>query len=324
MPTDPLREYTFTVFTGTRNRAHTLARPYESLTAQTFRDFEWLIVDNGSTDGTAELVATWQAEADFPIRYLSHENRGKHGSQNRAILEARGEFFLTLDSDDSCMPQSLERFKEAWEGIPEAERAGFAGVTCNSRSERGEFFGTRYPSDPTDSNALEIRLRYKVQGEKWGFQRTDVMRQFPFPEVPGYTGLIPSGLIWNAIGRNYRTRYINDELLVWWQDQTTSLSRPRDRLADVPGALLESRAFIDEDIRWFPYAPRMFFLKAAKYSRSSFHAGHSIVHQARGLHHPSSRLLWAVALPLGFAVYAAERLGIIGHIPGPAERNIGR
>src|SRR6476660_9681351 len=91
--------YTFTVFTSTRNRAHTLDRPFQSLKAQTFRDFEWLIIDNGSTDGTPELVARYQAEADFSIRYLWQEDAGKHGSVNRAAPIAEGAFFLILDSD---------------------------------------------------------------------------------------------------------------------------------------------------------------------------------------------------------------------------------
>jgi glycosyltransferase involved in cell wall biosynthesis len=314
----------FTVFTGTRNRAHTLARPYESLRAQTFRDFEWLIVDNGSTDDTRELVAGWQARAEFPIRYLYHEDRGKHGSMNRAVREATGELFLTLDSDDSCVPEALERFRAHWLAIPEDRRDRYAGVTCNCRNDRGVFKGTPFPFDPTDASALEIRMRHHVRGEKWGFQRTDVMRRFPFPEIDGYTGLMPSGIVWNAIGRAYRTRYVNEVLLIWWEDQTGSLSRPADRLADVPGALIESRDFIDEDLRWFPYDPAQFFLKAAKYARSSFHSGVSPLAQVRGLRRPAARMLWAVALPLGLGVYVAERLGVIGYLPGPSRRNIGR
>src|SRR4051794_24520469 len=107
--------YTFTVFTSTRNRAHTLERPFHSLKAQTFRDFEWLIIDNGSTDGTRELVERFQSEADFPIRYLWQEDAGKHGSLNRGIELAEGELFLILDSDDGCVPEALERFKYNWE-----------------------------------------------------------------------------------------------------------------------------------------------------------------------------------------------------------------
>ena len=86
----------------TLNRAHVLHRVYDSLRAQTFRDFEWLVVDDGSTDGTGALVAAWRAEADFPIRYRYQENRGKHVACNRAVAEARGRFFLTLDSEVSA------------------------------------------------------------------------------------------------------------------------------------------------------------------------------------------------------------------------------
>ena len=81
MPKDPSPgSPTFTVFTATHNRRHTLPRVYDSLKAQTFRDFEWLIVDNESTDGTPELVAGWQQELSFPIRYIYHTNRGQQGS----------------------------------------------------------------------------------------------------------------------------------------------------------------------------------------------------------------------------------------------------
>ena len=181
-------KYTFTVYTGTRNRAHTLRRPYDSLRSQTFRDFEWLIVDNDSTDGTDALVAEWQAEADFPIRYLRHENRGHHGSSNRAVTEARGELFLTLDSDDGCTPDALERFKPVWEDIPAEQRDRYSAVTALCVDENGDPTSGRFPFDPTDSNTTELRYRYHVTGEKWGFQRTDVMRAHPYPTIPGYLG----------------------------------------------------------------------------------------------------------------------------------------
>ena len=70
----------FTVFTPTYNRAHTLHRVYDSLCAQTLRDFEWLVIDDGSTDGTADLIANWAKSADFPIRYFKQEHSGRHGA----------------------------------------------------------------------------------------------------------------------------------------------------------------------------------------------------------------------------------------------------
>lgn len=314
----------FTVFTGTRNRAHTLPRVYDSLCRQTLRDFEWLIVDNESTDGTRELVEGWQKEADFPIRYFWHENRGKHGSQNRAIGEARGELFVTLDSDDPCAPNALERFSYHWQSIPADQRARYSGVTSHTLDDQGRINGTAFPLDPTDSDSLEIRYRHRVTGEKWGFQRTDVMREFPLPEIAGYTGLMPSSITWNAIARRYRMRFVNEALKTWSSDQAGSLSRPGDRIADAPGAMIEAQETINHDLRWLPRAPLRFYLKAAKFSRSAFHVGIGLPGQAARLTSTQTRLLWLAALPVGLGVYVAERLRVARYLPGPAERNIGR
>ncbi len=117
-------QHVFTVFTATFNRAHVLHRVYHSLRAQTFRDFEWLVVDDGSTDGTGALVEAWRAEADFPIRYRYQENRGKHVACNRAVAEARGRFFLTLDSDDACVPQAFGAAQSLLGGDTGARAAG--------------------------------------------------------------------------------------------------------------------------------------------------------------------------------------------------------
>src|SRR5215471_10000349 len=75
----------FTVFTASYNRAHTIHRVFNSLSAQTLRDFEWLVVDDGSTDRTAELIGAWTKTADFPIRYFKQEHSGKHVARNLAV-----------------------------------------------------------------------------------------------------------------------------------------------------------------------------------------------------------------------------------------------
>src|SRR5260370_42664596 len=83
----------FTVFTPTYNRAHTLHRVYDSLRAQTLRDFEWLVVDDGSTDDTPGLITQWTKATDFPIRYFKQGRSGKHFAHNLAVREARGKMF---------------------------------------------------------------------------------------------------------------------------------------------------------------------------------------------------------------------------------------
>jgi glycosyltransferase involved in cell wall biosynthesis len=316
---------TFTVYTGTRNRAHTLQRPYDSLRSQTFRDFEWLIVDNESTDGTPDLIARWQAEADFPIRYIRHANRGHHGSSNVAAQEARGELFLTLDSDDGAVPQALERFKAIWDEIPDDQRHRYSAVTALAVDENGGPTGDRFPTDILDSNTTEIRYRYKVIGEKWGFQRTDVMRAHPYPTIPGYTGMMSSHLVWGDIGLEYLTRYVNESLGIVYFDQPDTLTKGvPDPRRNALGERMEAGAVIDDHLRYFRYAPLDYYLKAAKYSRSAMWADEGLATQLRLLKRPAARLLWFAALPLGLTVYAAERFGLARFIPGRERRGIAR
>jgi glycosyltransferase involved in cell wall biosynthesis len=86
-------QITFTIFTPTFNREHLLPRLYKSLCEQTYKDFEWLVVDDGSTDNTEILLKKYIAEADFPIRYISKSNGGKHTAINEGVRQAKGLFF---------------------------------------------------------------------------------------------------------------------------------------------------------------------------------------------------------------------------------------
>ena len=298
--------YRFTVFTPTRDRAHTLHRVYDSLCAQTFRDFEWLIVDNGSTDGTADLVEGWQRVAEFPIRHLVQENAGVHVSWNRAVAEARGELLLFMRSADTCVAEAMERFDAIWRSIPDEDRAGFSGVTVNCVDQHGRLNGTEFPRPVLDSNSSEIRFRYKVKGEKWGFQRIDIMRQHPMPVIEGYLGYMPEAIVWRAIGRKYKTRFVNERLRGYWQDQPTSISGSRIQSRAL-GGVLESESLLNDDIRWLRYDPIGFLRKAAKYSRCSFHVGRPIGTQVRQLNSITARVLWAVTLPVGWICYVVDR-----------------
>ena len=207
----------YTVFTPVYNRAHTLRRVYRSLSEQTFRDFEWLIVDDGSTDETSSTVRRFIEENgrnSFPIRYLFKENGGKHTATNLGVAEARGDLFLTLDSDDECVPEALERLYYHWTTIPSNIRDGYSAVTALCKYPDGSIVGNRFPESPFDSDSIRSHEWFHISGEKWGFQRTDVMRQFPFPEFPGER-FVPESLVWNRIALSYKTRYVNEALRIY-------------------------------------------------------------------------------------------------------------
>lgn len=303
----PLPEPLFTVFTASYNRAHTLPRVYQSLRAQTLRDFEWLIVDDGSTDGTEELVAGWTAEADFPIRYLRQDHGGKHKAANLGAREARGELFLPLDSDDECRPEALERFAAHWKGIPDDERPGFSAVTALCDDQHGAIVGSPFPHDPTDSDALEIRYRYHVTGEKWGFQTTAARREFPSPEVADQPN-VPESIVWNRISRRYRTRFVNEVLRTYHVgDDSITRTSGASVARRAPAYALRNRIVLDEELDWFRYAPKTFVRAAANYSRFAWHEGSSFRDQSRGLSSGRARVLHALTAPLGWALHRRDR-----------------
>ena len=118
-----------TVFTPTYNRGYIIENLYQSLRRQSFRDFEWLVVDDGSGDSTAALFAHFQQEENFfPIRYIKTENGGKHRAINKGVSMAAGDLFFIVDSDD-CLPEdALQVIAEVESTIPKESKHSFCGV----------------------------------------------------------------------------------------------------------------------------------------------------------------------------------------------------
>lgn len=138
---------TFTVLTPTYNRVRTLPRLYESLCRQTCTDFEWLVVDDGSTDETAGMVEAWRANDDTPmaIRYVWQPNAGKAAAFNHGVRLACGTLIAQIDSDDELLPTALQAVFDAWERINPIEREHFVGVTGLCVNDNGAVVGSSYP-----------------------------------------------------------------------------------------------------------------------------------------------------------------------------------
>jgi glycosyltransferase involved in cell wall biosynthesis len=229
---------------------------------------------------------------------LYQENRGKHIAHNRGILEARGELFLVLDSDDSCLPQTLVRFKHHWEQISASERTRFVGVTGLCVNLDGDIIGDRFPADVLDSDFIEIVARYGVRGEKWGFHRTDVLREFPFPEIPGER-FIAEGLVWNRIARKFKTRFVNEVVRIYHESSDSlTAAATRIRVESPEGA----RRYYGEYLA-LRVPLRLIVRNLVNYIRFSLHGGHgsvSIVSES------GWRVLASLLFPLGYALFRRD------------------
>lgn len=294
-------QYTFTVFTCTYNRANTLARTFESLKNQTFRDFEWIVFDNGSTDNTADLIKEFVADANFDMRVMSwEENTGVQNTFNEGIKAAKGKFWLLLDSDDACLPHALEKFVEIWQGIPEHEQDKYAGVTVNCVDQHGSLVGKEFPKSPLDSTYVEMMYKYRKTGEKWGFNRTSVLLENPFPTSKEH---LSHGLAWRTIGKKYLTRYVNETLRIYFinepgrNDQWTHhhLVSPHTAVS----RRTTSKTAIEEDLGYFKNAPYLIFKQAIVYTWFSTYLSIGFLQSVKDLKTIPAKILATLAYPAG-------------------------
>jgi len=290
-----------TVFTPAFNRRHTLPRVFQALQEQTFTQFEWLVVDDGSTDGTKEAVLGWMGYSHFPLRYFYQENSGKHMAWNRAVLEASGKYFIVLDSDDSCVPEALERFFNAWEKVETPK--SYAAVIALCKTKNGLVHGSRFPKHLSDH--LTMSLRYRMFGEKWECWRTEVLRAFPFPS--GIRGAFPESYVMNRIARQYQCVYINEALRIYHEDEP-SLTRLSDPSRNSQGQVMVHSDFLNHYLDKFFWNPFVFFLAAIKFVRHSFHLKNGPIHQWKSLR-GNARFIWIFALIPGWFVFNREKIG---------------
>ncbi|WP_289129045.1 glycosyltransferase family A protein [uncultured Clostridium sp.] len=177
-----------TVFTPAYNRAYTLYKCYESLTRQKNKDFKWMIIDDGSTDNTSDLVAKWKEESDFEIIYIYKQNGGMHTAHNTAYENIDTELNVCIDSDDYLTDDAVEIIVTEWEKIRSKKLAGLGALNI---FKSGEIIGSKFPENIKLSKYFDIYNKYGVVGDKKFVYRTELIKNFPYPEYEGekYVGL---------------------------------------------------------------------------------------------------------------------------------------
>lgn len=195
-----------TIFTPVYNRAYIISQLYQSLCRQNSKDFEWLIVDDGSTDNLEEFVNGFIRENKITIRFFRQPNGGKHRAINRGVKEAKGNLFFIVDSDDYLTDFAVEWINQTAKPIISDDR--FAGISGTRIYPNGHKIGGDDNFGVIDTNAIDIRVKYLVSGDLAEIFKTDILRKYPFPEFPEEK-FCPEALVWYRIAKKYKLRYSN-------------------------------------------------------------------------------------------------------------------
>lgn len=209
-------KYRITVFTPTYNRAYIIGKLYQSLCAQSFTDFEWLIVDDGSDDDTEEMVKDWQLKSHFCIRYFKTENGGKHRAINYGLDKAEGELFFTMDSDDELTFDALEKVDKWFAEI--VGKPELCGVVANKGLAKEYTPNAIFKEPYLDKSWLETYSYLESGKQVLGGERaiifyTDIHKKYHFPEFNGEK-FITEAVVYNRIAHDgYKLRFYND--IIW-------------------------------------------------------------------------------------------------------------
>lgn len=200
-----------TIFTPVYNREKLILRLYDSIIKQTFKDFEWIIVDDGSTDNTANIIRKIISENKINIKYYYKKNGGKHTAYNLGIQKATGELFVIVDSDDIILKNGFKQLIEVWENLDNKQKLlGISGIDLDSNLE---IIGTKYPKESIVCSHLEIREIYKVKGDKTEIFRTNLLKENYFPVFKNEK-FLTEAILFEKLYKKYKTYFINVPLII--------------------------------------------------------------------------------------------------------------
>lgn len=190
-----------TIFTPTYNRAYILPKLYESLTRQTAKSFEWLIVDDGSSDNTKEIVDKWIKQKKVKINYIKIENGGKSNAINVGVENAKGDLFFIVDSDDFLTDDAVKTIAETEKSFSKEQNFKIAGHCYKRSNYRTNTAITSFSGIvPEFADSLELAFKYGASADKAEIFYTDVLKNFPFPKIEK-NKFIPEALVWYRIAK---------------------------------------------------------------------------------------------------------------------------
>lgn len=284
-----------TVFTPAYNRAHTLLRTYESLLQQDCKEFIWLIIDDGSTDNTAELVRRWQSNDNgFEIRYIYKENGGMHTAHNTAYENIDTELNTCIDSDDKLAPGAVRMILDKWERVRDQGYAGMIGLDADFDNN---VIGKGFPEGMTETTVIGY---YSAggSGDKKLVYRTDIINQYPAYPVFEGEKYVSLSYKYRLIDQKYKMAVLDEVLCnVEYQPDGSSNTMWRQYLRNPKGW-----AFWRKVCMQYPISKKRMVVDGIHYCSSS-----QIAHNRNYIQESPRKLLTVLCTPAGWALTAYIR-----------------
>lgn len=286
---------TVTVLTPTFNRGGVLRSLWDSLQKQTVKDFEWLVVDDGSTDGTKNLITQLQENSDFPIRYIYKSNGGKHTALNVGIQTICSELTFIVDSDDCVTDDAVESILKIHKKY--RLQNNICGYAFLRAFPDGKVNGKKFDVDEKIGSYIDVRVNGDdTSADKAEVFKTHCLKEFPFPEYPNEK-FLGEDLVWVRMARKYQMVHINKTIYIgnYLEDGLTN-NRRKHNIASPVGCMHRAEEFMESDLK-----TRYRIKGGLQYIVYGRFAGVKVVDLIRKSRH---KILATVCIPGGLLLYA--------------------
>ena len=223
------KSFFFTIITPVYNRRKTLKRTIDSVENQTFKDIEYIIIDDGSTENSDDIVYNYMKETNLPVMYLKKENGGVHTARNLGYKYARGKLIICIDSDDELLPDACMIFFNEWNKIPLEKKHEYWQIKARCIDQNGKVVSTIFPENINELPKEKASEYFsKAKGEQLGCRVVEIMKNNNFPE-PDKVKFIPEGLLWLELEKKYNSWGINEIVRVYHTEGMDHLSGGKKR-----------------------------------------------------------------------------------------------
>lgn len=284
---------TITVLTPTYNRKHTLGNLYESLLKQTSSNFEWIIIDDGSTDDSKDLIDHLISRNNpFKIRYYYKENGGKHTALNVGIQIIESELTFIVDSDDMLTPCAIQIIEEEWKKVKDDNLCGISFLRGYSSTK---VIGQKHGNDYFVDTFINVRINHGIEGDKAEVWKTEILKEFLFPEIEGEE-FFGEGYAWVRMAKHYKMLFINKIIYITeYLDGGLTKSGRKLRVQCPVGGMINAKELLSKE-----FLSKIRIKHSWLYISYGFFAKKSFGYMLKDSGHP---LLILLNLPFGYLLY---------------------